>query len=525
MLFSVWLAGAFVAGLTVRQLGLPPLVGFLGAGFVFSALGFEPNELLDELSEIGVLVLLFSVGLKVRLITLIRPEVLATGAGHLLILGGLATLALLSWFPLDTLSAITLAASLGFSSTVLAAKLLEYRRELRSFHGRVAIGILILQDLVAVGLLATLGGHSPSPWALALPVLLLLLRPLLKRALDWIGHNEMLIVYGAVLALAVGGYGFELVGLSPELGALVMGTLLADHPKSKELGDVLWSIKEFLLVGFFLAIGMSALPTPGMLLIALGLTLLLPVKAMLFQALLMFFGLRARTAFLSALSLASFSEFGLIVVEFGVENGVLSADYLIVAALAVSISFAIAAPLNRHAHRLYELLGRGLERFETSRRHPDDQPLSLGSAEVLVVGMGRIGTGAYDYLHDQGFAVAAIENDPGKIQKHRSAGRRVVFADAEDPGFWHRLKLERVRAVLLAMPDLEGKVLATEQLRMRGFDGLISACHEYEDQREKILSAGADTTFNNYAQAGLGFATHTCESLNLPAGASHSDAA
>ena len=303
------------------------------------------------------------------------------------------------------------------------------------FTAGCAIGILIFQDLVAVGLLATLGGHSPSPWALGLPIVLLLFRPLFTHALDWIGHNELLIVYGAVLALALGGYGFEVVGLSPELGALIMGTLLADHPKSKELGDVLWSIKEFLLVGFFLAIGMSASPTPAMLFLALGLTLLLPLKAVLFQALLMLFGLRARTAFLTALSLASFSEFGLIVVEFGVENGVLSADYLIVAALAVSISFAIAAPLNRHAHRLYELLGRGLERFETRRRHPDDQPLSLGSAEVLVVGMGRIGTGAYDYLHDRGFAVAAIENDPGKIHKHRSAGRRVVFADAEDPGF------------------------------------------------------------------------------------------
>ena len=521
MMFSLWLAGAFISGLAARQLGLPPLVGFLGAGFAFRALGFEADELLAQLSEIGVLLLLFTVGLKVRLISLIRPEVVGTGFAHLALVAGISAWLLIQLAGMNSLPALALATSLGFSSTVLAAKMLEYRRELRAFHGRVAIGILIIQDLVAVAMLTALGGHSPSPWTLALP-LLLFLRPLLTRALDWIGHNELLVVYGAVLALAVGGLGFEAVGLSPELGALVMGSLLADHPKSKELGDVLWSIKEFLLVGFFLYIGLSALPTLEMLLIASLLTLLLPLKALLFQFLLMMFGLRARTAFLTALSLASFSEFGLIVVQLGVEAGALPESLLIIAALTVSLSFAIAAPLNRHAHRLYGPIGSRFERFETKRRHPDDQPLSLGSAEVVVVGMGRVGAGAYDHLHEQGYSVAGIENDPGKIHSHRDAGRRVVFADAEDPGFWHRLKLERIRAVMLALPDLEGKVLAAEQLRLRGFDGLISATHQYEDQREEILSAGVDVTYNNYAEAGLGFATHTCDSLSLPAGMSNS---
>ena len=515
MQFAIWIAGAFVAGLVARQLGLPPLVGFLAAGFGLRALGYEADAFIGHLSEIGVLLLLFTVGLKIRLLSLIRPEVVGAGLGHLALVGGGLSLLILGISSISTTPAIVLGLALGFSSTVVAAKMLESRREQRSFHGRVSIGILVIQDLVAVAILATVGGHAPTPWAFAL-LGLIALRPLFARALEWIGHGELLVVYGGVLALAVGGFGFEQFGLSPELGALVMGTLIADHPKAKELGDALWGLKEFLLVGFFVYIGLSALPTWEILGLSLLLTLLLPVKAVLFLLLLLLFGLRARTAFLASLALASYSEFGLIVTQFGVEEGLLDSEWLIAAALTVSISFAIVAPLNRNAHSLYERYGRVFERFESRRRHPDDQPVSLGSAEVIVVGMGRIGAGAYDHLQRQGFPVAGLENDPGKLQANRAAGRRVVFADAEDPGFWHRLNLDRVRAVLLALPDLEGITLASQQLRLRGFQGLISATHRYADDRARILAAGADVAFNSYAEAGLGFATHTCESLKPP---------
>jgi len=131
------------------------------------------------------------------------------------------------------------------------------------------------------------------------------------------------------------------------------------------------------------------------------------------------------------------------------------------------------------------------------------------------VGMGRIGSGAYDHLVAQGQHAVGLENDPGKLQRNLAAGRRVVFADAEDPGFWFRLNIDRIRAVLLALPDLEAKVLAAEQLRARGYQGLISATHVYEDERASILAAGVDVTYNNFAEAGLGFASHTCDALRV----------
>lgn len=134
-----------------------------------------------------------------------------------------------------------LAVALAFSSTVLAAKVLDSKRELRAFHGRVAIGILIVQDLIALVVMAFANGETPSWWALlifALP----LLRPVFYRLLDMSGHDELLMLLGLLLALAVGGQGFESVGLSSELGALAFGALLANHPRATELSNSLWSV-------------------------------------------------------------------------------------------------------------------------------------------------------------------------------------------------------------------------------------------------------------------------------------------
>ena len=186
-----------------------------------------------------------------------------------------------------------LAIALSFSSTVLAAKVLESKRELRAFHGRVAIGILVVQDLIALFVMSIASGQTPSMWALVvfgIP----LLRPLIYRLVDYSGHEELLVLLGLLLALVVGGYGFEQVGLSSELGALAFGALLANHPRSSELSKALWSIKEIFLVGFFLQIGIGGLPDQNAVIFALVLAVALPLKGVLFFGLMVLFKLRAQ---------------------------------------------------------------------------------------------------------------------------------------------------------------------------------------------------------------------------------------
>ncbi|HVS23724.1 MAG TPA: cation:proton antiporter family protein [Gammaproteobacteria bacterium] len=512
---GVWIAGALLLGLAAWRVGLPPLVGFLASGFAFGALGMEPSAMLAELAHAGVLLLLFAVGLKLRVKTLLRTQVWGTALLHLVVTGAAGAVALRWTANLSWASSWLIAVMLGFSSTVLAAKVLEGNRELRSVHGRVAIGILIVQDIVAVALLALVAGETPSPFALAL-LLLPLARPVLAWLLDFCGHGELLVLFGALLAIG-GGEGFAHLGLSPELGALVLGVLLADHRRAQELTNVLWGLKELFLVGFFLNIGIGAPPSWAALRDGAGLLVMLPFQGVIFFLLLVASGLRARTSFLTAISLTTYSEFALIVADLAVRRGLLEPSWLVVTAFAVALSFVLAAPLNAFAHEIYTALGPWLERFERDKRHPDDEPISLGSAEILVVGMGRVGSGAYDYLREQDENIVGVDSDPGKIESNIKEGRRVAYADAEDPSFWLRLNLERLRAIMLAVPDIEAKLTAARALRRRGFKGLIAATHLYPEEYAPILAAGCNVSYNYYTEAGVGFARHTYEALTANA--------
>lgn len=514
-MLAAWIAGALALGLLAWRAGLPPLVGFLVSGFVLNALGAESTPMLDELAHAGVLLLLFAVGLKLRWKTLMRREVWGTALTHLALTVGVGVLLVRYGTGFGWLLAIAVATALSFSSTVLAAKVLEGNGELRAVHGRIAIGILIVQDVFAVVLLAFFATSTPSPYALLL-LLIPFVRPVIGSLLDLVGHGELLVLFGVALAVGVGGEGFEYLGLSSELGALVLGMTLADHKRAQELSVALWGLKEFLLVGFFLSIGLGGSPTWEVFETALWVLLLLPVKGIVFFLLLIAFGLRARTSFLTAVSLTTYSEFGLIVVQAGVQNGYFDTDWLLVAAVVVATSFVVAAPLNAAAHGLFNRLAPWLTRLERDRRHPDDETITLGSAEILIVGMGRVGAGAYDYLRAQDEHIVGVDNDPGKLERNRGEGRRVVYADADDPDFWSALNVDKLRAIMLAVPDLQANLTAIRELRKRGYEGLLSATHHFPEESKPILEAGCDVTYYYFSEAGVGFARHTLENLAAP---------
>ena len=503
---------AFFFGLAVRQVGLPPLVGFLAAGFAINMLGpqlgmpSESGKILGHIAHLGVLILLFTVGLKLKLRQITQPQVLGGALLHFTISVAVFTPGLNYLLAIDMQTALLLGIALSFSSTVLAAKLLESRRELAVFHGRTAIGILIVQDIIALVVLAVFSGQSPNIWALGL-FLLPLLRPFIYWLLDFAGHDELLVLMGMLLALVIGGMGFTAMGLSSEIGALVMGVLLSNHRRAQELSESLWGLREVFLVGFFLQIGMSGLPDLRALLFALGVGLMLPLKGILFFLLLTAFRLRARTSFLAAVSLTAYSEFGLIVA------GILLPEWIVPLAIAVSVSFVVAAPLNRMAHTLFARLEPRLQRFERVTIHPDEQPTSLGPADVLIFGMGRTGTAAYDHLKEQGFQPAGLDGDTYKAAAHAAAGRNVVFADAEDSNFWRGVDITHLKAAILAMDDIGSKVVAARSLRSKGFSGPIISHAMHEDHLKRITEAGATHTYLTMFQAGVGLADRTASVL------------
>ena len=501
---------AYLLGLGASCLKLPPLVGYLGGGVLLYLLGQESSELLYDIGHIGVLLLLFTVGLHIRLRSIFRAEVFGAGTLHLAFSVGLFTVLGLV-VGLEVTAAVVTSIILGFSSTVLAAKTLENRSELDSYHGRTAIGVLILQDLVAIAVLAMSGLEAPSLWVFLL-LLVPLLRPFLTRLLEASRHDELLLLYGLLLALG-GGALFELLGLSSELGALAAGALLAGTEKADELAEKLWGLKEAFLVGFFLEIGLGGLPPVGGVLIAVGLVLLLPLRGALYFLLMAAFKLRVRNGFMIGASLTSYSEFALIAGAAAAAGGLIPESSLLVLALAVVLSFAVAAPLNRNVHDLYERLEPILCRFERRTRHPDHAPMSLGRARSLVFGMGRTGVSAYSALADRDMRPLGLDSDPAKIERHRRDGRRVIYGDAEDPELWDDVSISGLEAVILALPDLEARLHAIESLRERDFTGVISTVSMYPEEEEPLREAGADVIAHPLSEAGFGLAE---QSLRLP---------
>ncbi len=516
----VWISLAFALGLSARLVRLPPLVGFLAAGFLLNYLGISTGEVvLHKLADLGITLLLFTIGLKLDVKMLLRPQVWAVTSLHIGLViatfGVLIFLLALMGAPLlaglDIKVAMLLAFILSFSSTVFVVKVLEEKGEMRSLHGRMAIGILVMQDVIAVVFLAVSTGKPPSLWA---PLLLLLipLRPLFHLLLQRAGHGELLILNGLVLALG-GAELFELAGVKDDLGALFMGLLISNHPKAKEMAKTLLGFKDLFLVGFFLSVGMAAQLSLEALVIAMLLVPLVFIKSVLFYGLMTRFKLRARTSLLATLSLTNYSEFGLIVAAIGVTNGWMDTQWLTVIAIAMSLSFAVAAPLSSRDDTIYRRLRPFWLRFQGDERLPDDQLLDTYSATIAIFGMGRVGTGAYDKMCElHGDTVVGVDFDGEQVSRHRQEGRNVTRGAPTDPDFWEQVdKDHRIELIMLALPNLTANLDAREQLRATGFVGRIAATARYPDEEEPLRAAGATAVFNIYAEAGGGFASHVEE--------------
>jgi predicted Kef-type K+ transport protein len=515
---------AFAMGYLLYRLGMPPLVGFLLAGLGLSAFGFATTPLLKTGSDVGVTLLLFTIGLKLKIKNLAKPEVWAGATLHMGAATAIVGFALfclgfsgLRFFTeVDLKTALLVAFALSFSSTVFAVKILDESGRMSSLNGRTAIGVLIIQDIVAVVYLTFSTGKMPSPWALLVIALLPLFRKIFLAMLTRVGHGELMVLFGLFLALIVGAHSFKLVNLKPDLGALILGMLMAPHPRAQEMANALMSVKDILLVGFFLQIGLAGLPDVSGLYAAGVLVLLLPLKMVLYFLVLTRFRLKARTAFITTMNLSSYSEFGLIVAALAVSSGKLSPHWLVVIAIALSVSLILASPLNGYADRLFTRIGRPLDRLETRRRHPEEVPFESAPWQIVILGMGRVGVGAYDWFQEKfGHVVSGVDFNAETVALQLEAGRCVNEGDVSDPDFWRRLPASQgaVKLVVLALSNLDVMLYAAEKLKKIGYRGDVAAVARYDDEVAALHAAGVDTAFNIFDEAGAGLAAHVCETL------------
>lgn len=529
--YAMGILVTFLLGLGARAVKLPPLVGFLAGGFLLAAQGYESGEFIRITADLGVTLMLFTIGLKLRIKDLLAPEVWASASAHMIMMVALMSLGinLLAFSGLTLLvglemeTALLIAFALSFSSTVFAVKVLEEQGESSSLHARVAIGMLIIQDIVAVLFMAYSKGGAPSPWSVLL-LLLIPARGLLNRLAKKAGHGELLILYGMLLAF-LGAYLFESLGIKGDFGALILGMLLAPFAKSKEMYKSLMGFKDVMLVGFFINIGLGGLPTGEHVLIALLLLLFMPFKMLAYFALLVGCKLRVRTALLTTFSLANYSEFGLIIAGVAVTAGWISMDWLIILALTMSMSFVIAAPINAYGKDIYRHWHDALIRFQRKQRIEGDEMVDPGDSDILIFGMGSVGIKAYDVMAERygENKVYGVDNDLDVVRPYCEAGRRVALGDPTDLDFWERRAPgSKVKVIMLAMKSHPENMQAAELIRSLGYSGCLSATAHHEDQIIELNEVGVDTAYNIYGNAGAAFASYVCSFNAEPDGSDKS---
>jgi len=511
---SMWIVLAFFCGLIARLLGLPPLTGFLVGGFILNLEGMHASPVIEQFADLGVTLLLFTLGLKLRPKDLSERYVWGNTLVHMLVVIGVgASLLMLvglslgeGLIPSEWRTCLVLAFALSFSSTVFAVKVFQDRSESGSLHGRLAIGVLIVQDIIAVIFMTIAGAGWPSWWALLL-VLLIPSRRLLYKILDWGGHGELLTLFGFAMAF-FGAEVFGLLGVKGDLGALLLGVLMGGHPKSTELARGLLRFKDVMLVGFFLQIGMMGFPDfRGLMIAGVIALVLVPLKTVLFYRLFTRSNLRATTSYFAALSLANFSEFGLIVGYVAVGAGWIGEEWLVILAMSLSISFVFSSWTNTKAQMGFERFATVLKRWQSDQRLPGDEYLDPGNADLIIIGMGRVGTRTYETLSERyGREVIAVDADPVVVNEHREKGQNVINGDATDRDFWERFQFGQIRAVLLTLPKKAENQNVANHLRRWGFKGIISAAARYEGHVTELENSGVDFAYNYYADAGEAFA-------------------
>jgi Kef-type K+ transport system membrane component KefB len=517
-------------GLLLRQ---PLIVSFIAVGLLAgpSVLNIvQSNEQIELLSHLGIAVLLFLVGIKldIKLIQSLGTVSLLTGLGQVAftsIFGYLIGLAL----GLDHITSIYVAVALTFSSTIIIVKLLSDKREIDSLHGQIALGFLIVQDLVVVFAMIVLsaigigtgGGHGADSVfgvlaaGLALLGLVILFvkylaNPLTERLAR---APELLVVFAIALAAFLAAVG-DFAGLGKEIGGLLGGIALASTPYRETIAARLAPLRDFLLLFFFIALGatldLSLLNAhiPGAVVFSIFVLVGNPLIVLVIMGIM---GFRRRTGFLAGLTVAQISEFSLIFMAMGVSLGHVSADALGLVTLVGLITIAASTYMITYSHQLYPIFEPVLGLFE--RRNPfreagTTQFQDQKRHDFLLLGMGRFGAAIALRLLRRGETVLCIDFNPLAVRRGRSLGLDVEYGDATDPEFMNTLPLGDVLWVVSSIPthapglnQEDARLSVLQSLRSSNFRGRIAVTSHNTAESKDLLAHGADLVLEPFQDA------------------------
>ena len=527
------LSTAFLLGFAAQRLKQSAIVGYLLAGVILGPVLFN-REAVDSVAELGVALLLFSIGLEFSFRRLISMGAIALGGGILQVIATLILFAFIFFLKYPANVSLVLGAAVALSSTAVVLRVLVDRMEVDSIRGRNALGILLLQDIAVVPLvlfvtMLSAGGEAGEivlklgktvGAALGLiAVFYLVFYQLMPRFLFSKGvfaNREQVVLL--VIIMAIGSiYLSHALGLSAALGAFLAGMFLAESPFAVQIRSDIGSLRTLFVTLFFTSIGMLANPEwfiKNWMFVIFWLVLVFIGKTLIISGICLIFGVKPRPALATGITLAQIGEFSFVLVTIASAEGLIDQNvfYLIVGIAILSLFLApymvaYAFPLaNWVIGKIFPRSGRDI---------PGEQDEKEASErKVFIIGFGPAGRGVAEALTDLNLRVEVVELNPSTAGEAQKMGLKVHLGDAIGGEVLSHAGIHGTCAVVVTVPDPRASKMIIANVRMINPKSTIIARSRYHIAKWELKKAGADVIVDEESTTGRMLAQETIDFLS-----------
>lgn len=511
-------------GMFLRQ---PLVVSFIMVGILVGPSGLDvvqSADHIDLLAHLGISLLLFVVGLKLdlQLIRTTGAVAAMTGMGQV-IFTSIIGFGVCWFMGYNWVESTYISMALTFSSTIIIVKLLSDKGEADSLHGRVALGLLIVQDLVVVltmiGLSAFGGKAGAESVSLLQSIGMMLVKGtmllggvalfmhfVVDRLLNKLAYSqELMVLFAISLAVALSAF-CDWLGFSKELGAFLAGVMLASTQYRELISSRLKGLRDFMLLFFFIGLGshIELVMLQKQIAPAVILSIFVLIgNPIIMMAIMMRMGYRIRTSFLAGVAIAQISEFSLILLTLAMQLGHVDEEIMSLVTLVGLITIALSTYLIMYSNELYDFLDPWLRRFE--RNEDREEPGSAhelkaiaGEFDVILFGLGRYGSNIARGLRQNGVRVLGVDFDPDMVRQWQRQGHAACYGDANDTHFPETLPLASARWVISALPpprySMEGNLQVTllQALNAHHYHGKVAVTAHTPSAVNALKRAGAD---------------------------------
>ncbi len=504
---------AAILSIFFRFLKQPSILAFIATGIIVGPLGpfqFQNDDLMRSLASIGVTLLLFMIGLELNLkeLRLVGKNALIAGALQMIFTASLGSLIAI-FLGFSELTSAYIGIALAFSSTILVIKLLSDKRDLKSLYGKITVGILLVQDLVAIFILIILSTFSPNGSEISVSQLFLALikiivlfgwvivlsREVLPRLLNVIARSsESLFLFSLAWVFGIAALVTSpLIGFSIEIGGLLAGIALASTIESYQIITKIKPLRDFFLTIFFVTLGMEIVFTNAseiIIPIIVLSTFVLFVSPLIVMIILGLLRYKKRTSFFTSLSLAQISEFSLIMLYLGNKVGHVSSDVVSTITFVGVITFVVSTYFIIHTNKLYRIFMPYLGIFERKSAEAENKIEEMRD-HIILIGANRMGEGILNALINKKKKFVVVDFDPEIIEKLKKNNVEAFFGDISDPEIAEAVNVEQASLIISTASDPEDNLLLLKNLKSVKGPKIVVAAFEKQDARD-FYKEGAD---------------------------------